>query len=524
MDRRYFLRLLALQAAAWSLGCGRHEGGTREGAVARVQGSVPTNPYSGRWMGDHFTLGHDLRDGQLPLLTGGTLQAATDVIVVGGGISGLTAAYQLAKAGRRVTVIEQAEEIGGNAKSAKWGSIDYSIGAAYFTRPDEGDPIETLYRELGVLDRAVQVPKGEALWSGKLVEGFWGGATTSGLAIDSTKVVADTLRSVFNDRYPDIPWTKETAGWTKAEFERVDRMPFSAYLDSIHAPTDVRRFCEYYCWSSFGGAATEISTYAALNFITAEFGDILALPGGNAGVAHSLATALKGAGVEIYTSHFVGAIRQNGLGVEVAALDGPAVRRFPAQACVVAVPRFVAKRIVEGFGEDRAALTAQMKWRAYLVANVLLSKRPKVEWYDAYRIDDLDPHDIGWTDLIVADFVAATKSEHCVLTAYRALPYDGGRFELLTNDDYPRHRDKVRRDLLPWLGALGLTESDIVDINLARWGHPLVLAQPGQLASGRLEALSRPLGRVTFAHQDRFGVPAIETAIQAGMAAAAEVG
>jgi hypothetical protein len=50
-----------------------------------------------------------------------------------------------------------------------------------------------------------------------------------------------------------------------------------------------------------------------------------------------------------------------------------------------------------------------------------------------------------------------------------------------------------------------------------------VLAQPGQLAGGALDRLSAPLGRVAFAQQDRYGVPAIENAIAAGFAAADEV-
>ena len=70
----------------------------------------------------------------------------------------------------------------------------------------------------------------------------------------------------------------------------------------------------------------------------------------------------------------------------------------------------------------------------------------------------------------------------------------------------------------------GLSSGDIADINLARWGHPLVLAQPGQLSSGRMEELSAPLGRVVFAHQDRYGVPAIENAIAAAFAACEELG
>jgi hypothetical protein len=471
-------------------------------------------------MGDDFTLGHRLRDGQLVPPAGGLREAATDVIVIGAGISGLTAAYQLAKAGRHVVVLEQASQIGGNAKSASWGGIDYSIGAAYLTKPDAGTTLETLYREIGVLDRAIKVPKGEALFDGRLVEGFWNGGTQKDEAVATTKGIADHFRDLYENRYPDIPWKKKPGGFSRPEFERLDRTPFARYLEERKAPPHVRMFCEYYCWSSFGGSAEEISTYAALNFITAEFGDVLALPGGNSGVARALADALRAKGVRIETDSIVSSVAHRGAGVEVAAFQGGAWHRYGSKACVVAIPRFIAARIIAGFPDDRRAIVAGMKWRAYVVANVLLSRRPSVEWYDAYRIEDLDPEEAGWTDLIVADFVASPKTpDRCVLTAYRALPYDGGRAQLLTDNDFPRHRDAVRRDLLPWLHALGLGEADIADINLARWGHPLVLAQTGQLAAGRLAALSRPFGRAVFAHQDRFGVPAIETAIEAGMRA-----
>src|SRR5258706_4619427 len=103
LDRRQFLRLLALQAAAWSLSCGRHEGPGRASSPA-----FPPNPYAGRWMGDDFTTGHRIRDHLLPPLTGGTLQAASDLVLVGARLNGLTAPPQLAKPRRRVTVLEQA--------------------------------------------------------------------------------------------------------------------------------------------------------------------------------------------------------------------------------------------------------------------------------------------------------------------------------------------------------------------------------------------------------------------------------
>lgn len=478
-------------------------------------------------MGDDFTRGHRIRDGAMPPLDGGTLEPDSDVLVVGAGISGLTAAYELAKAGHRVTVLEQAAEIGGNSKSASWGGIDYSIGAAYFTGPDAGSRIDTLYRELGVLDRAAHVGHGEVFARGTLAHDFWSGATAAdAAAAAATRRVHDTLHELYETRYADIPWTRATDGWTRAQFEHADRTPFSEWLAAQHAPPDVRTFCEYYCWSSFGGSADEISSYAGLNFLTAEFGPILALPGGNAAIARALGDAVARRGVTVVTDRAVGAVRPAGNGVEVAAFGTDDVHRYRARACVVAVPRFIAARIVDGFPESRRPIVAGMKWRAYVVANVLLARRPRPDWYDAYRIEPLVKEEAAFTDLIVADFATSPKTDRSVLTAYRALPYDAGRTEIYepaAGEKYVRFRDAVRRDLPAILQAVGLGERDVVDVNLARWGHPLVLAQPGQLAGGALEKLSAPFGRVVFAHQDRYGVPAIENALGAAFAATDEL-
>src|SRR3989442_12536466 len=182
MKRRDFLHLLAFQAAAWSLGCGRHEGGSRGttgtpgGSAAPGRPFAPVNPFSGRWMGDDPGFGHRLRE-DLRLPEGGALQPGVDVVVVGAGISGLTAARALALRGHRVRVLEQARVPGGNSKSEKWADIEYSIGAAYFTKPDPGSDLDRLYRDLGVTARAVRVPKGETLFSRRLGTDFWSGET-----------------------------------------------------------------------------------------------------------------------------------------------------------------------------------------------------------------------------------------------------------------------------------------------------------------------------------------------------------
>ncbi len=54
---------------------------------------------------------------------------ATDVVVVGGGLAGLTAAVYLGRAGHRVTVIEKATALGGRAVTQEKGGFSMNLGA-----------------------------------------------------------------------------------------------------------------------------------------------------------------------------------------------------------------------------------------------------------------------------------------------------------------------------------------------------------------------------------------------------------
>jgi monoamine oxidase len=512
MDRREFLRLAALSGLAFTLGARRS---------LLFAGDPPPNPFSGKWMGEDFAAGHALRDGELPDFKNAETLPTADVLVVGGGISGLVAARALAKAGRTVRVLEQDARPGGNAKSADWGGLAYSIGAAYFCAAEEGSELDELYRGIGVMDKAKKVPKGEVFLGGKLLEEFWEGGTDEANA-EATKRVREELRKYYETRYPAIPYDAET-GWTGEDFRETDSQTFAAWLDSVKAPPHVRRFCEHYFWSSFGGSPSEISAYAGLNFVTAEFGDIYALPGGNGAIAGAIVAGFDPKQVTVDTGVLAAEVRSSADGVSVRAVSGGKPRAYSARAAVLAIPRFVVPRIVPDFPKVRAAAIKAMKWRAYVVANVLLRRRPAREWYDAYTLEALDSKTCGWTDLILADFVADPKSDRSVLTAYRALPFEKGREQILLADQFGPFAEAVRRDLAPVLPALGLAPADIVDVNLARWGHPLVQALPGQLSSKEFSAISEPLGRLAFAHQDRYGTPAIETAAEAGFRAAEEV-
>lgn len=82
-----------------------------------------------------------------------------DAVVIGSGLGGLTAAALLAKAGRKVCVIERNHSVGGAASAFKKGAL--TIEPALHQTADPRDPREPkheILKELGLLDEIEWVP------------------------------------------------------------------------------------------------------------------------------------------------------------------------------------------------------------------------------------------------------------------------------------------------------------------------------------------------------------------------------
>jgi phytoene dehydrogenase-like protein len=82
-----------------------------------------------------------------------------DVVVIGAGLGGLTAAAILARAGRKVLVIERNNSVGGAASSYKVGDL-FVEGSLHATSDphDSGDPKHDALARAGVLDAVKWIP------------------------------------------------------------------------------------------------------------------------------------------------------------------------------------------------------------------------------------------------------------------------------------------------------------------------------------------------------------------------------
>ena len=120
--------------------------------------------------------------------------ARYDVVVIGAGLGGLTAGAILARAGRKVLVIERSNSVGGAASSYKSGDLFIEGSLQETSDPhDPRDPKHSALMRAGVIDAVKWIPAG-ALYEAR------------GGPLDRPFVMPDNFdaaRRALSDRFPD---------------------------------------------------------------------------------------------------------------------------------------------------------------------------------------------------------------------------------------------------------------------------------------------------------------------------------
>lgn len=507
--------------------------------------------------GDNFDLAHRLLFNPGDILKTGTPELhpdVHDVIVVGGGIAGLTVAYKLRD--RDVLLFEAAAETGGVSKSETWQGIEYAIGAAYIIDPDpESEDARELagfklLEELDLRKRGEDIEKDRSLQ--RRLSGDANHCVFSNRRVIPESLVYSARNRAFfehvldSDDYPSVP------AEDPALVEALDRISFRRFLRSAALQRKIYgrsvgpisplgwEAIEYYCWGAFGTTAEETSAYHGLNFFAAEYGDILVYPGGNAFIAKRLTERIRKAGAQrIRTGAWTLRIERDGNGFSAVTWENERLHRYRARAIVFASPLFLAPKIIPSLPDDQRTAIGTLDYRSYVVANVLLRRTAdkifaNEAFRNGYELTRVHGIDVGkvtaedvsnrkvYSDAILADFAAGRHPTHAVLTVYRPYPFLTGRPSLLSIP-YAQMESEVRREVLAGFGPHGLRADDIEGVRLTRWGHPMIVTRPGQLAEGTMRKASQPQPGLYFAHTDVQGAPAYENALAAAFDAVEEV-
>jgi len=245
-----------------------------------------------------------------------------DTVVVGAGVSGLTAARLLTQSGQRVVVLEARDRVGGRAWTERSDGLVSDRGASWI-HGIEGNPLMTVVSDFGMRTVEFTVgsyqpdgrtiayhgPTGERL-SDKSIRAFADDVRYLGLRLEVT-IEASKLGSTFEDA---IDSTLATLEW---DVDRAER---------------AREFMLHRSEEQYGVRGGLLDAHG-LDDDTVE-GDEVVFPDGFDQLAAHLA-----AGLDVRREHVVTRVTWGGDGVTVSSTQGD----FTAAQVVVTVPIGVLK-------------------------------------------------------------------------------------------------------------------------------------------------------------------------------------
>jgi monoamine oxidase len=456
--------------------------------------------------------------------------AHADVVVVGAGFSGLTAALKVVKAGKSVVVLEARHRVGGRALNRKLRGGDISECGATFVGPTQ-DHILRLAKQLGV-HKFPTYDEGDNVYYKDGSRTTYSDKTPLGIVPPDPAVDADAaavvaqLDQMAGEVPVDAPWEASSAGaW--------DGQTLEAWLgahSSYSINSDFRRLVSVATRPIFGAEPRELSLLFTLfylaasgneqnpgtferNFSTSGGAQMWRFHGGAQRLAKKMARRL---GDRIVLRSPVRRIVQHRHGVTVHS------RRLDVHAkrVIIAIPPTLTGRIHyrPGLPADRdqliqrfpqgtlikaAAVYDKPFWRDAGLSGTALSLNGPVN----ATFDDSPP---DGSKGVVFGFIGGHEARH-----FRRLSRHAQRKAVLDN-------------FVALFGpkARHAREYFATDWTQAKWtrGCPVAIAGPGTLLAHG-PAIRKPVGRIHWAGTETstYWMGYMDGAVRAGKRAAAEV-
>ena len=203
-----------------------------------------------------------------------TISASPDVVVVGAGFAGLTAARTLAAMGRDVVVLEGRDRVGGRSYTTTIAGVPVDLGGTFV------GPTQTAVRALAAELGCPTVPtygKGKNLirWRGR-VRSYR--STIPKLSILELLDVS-RIQWRFERLSRQVPLAEP---WTAAVADRLDQQTLESWLRSVHAGASTRDLMAIMSRVTWGCEPDEVSMLHAVRYIKAAggIGPMLDVEGG----------------------------------------------------------------------------------------------------------------------------------------------------------------------------------------------------------------------------------------------------
>jgi oxygen-dependent protoporphyrinogen oxidase len=455
------------------------------------------------------------------------------VVVVGGGIAGLTAAYHAADSGARVTLLEGSADVGGKLRVSEIAGLPVDEGAeAMLARRPEG---LKLVRELGLGDRlAFPGTTSAAIWSRGALHDMPGGhvmgvpADLAALARSRVLSVAGLARVPLDLVLPETPRGEDVsvADFVGARVgaEVVDRL-VEPLLGGVYAGRTEELSFEATLPGLAAASRSRCSLITAARAVReaapADAGPVFTtLAGGGLGaLAQALAGRLAELGGDVRTEAMVRELRRTPEGWRLTVGPARAPEFLDADAVILAVPARPAQRLLRDEVPSAAVELGRIDYASMAIVTLAYTgtafpTRPRRSGYlvpavEAHGVKAVTFSTTKWPHLI--DGAPGTVVVRCSIGRH-------GDQQLLQRPD-----DELKAMAMTELArTVGVIELPI-DVRVTRWGGALPQYTVGHLdrvARIRAAVAGQPGLAVCGAAYDGVGIPAC---IATARAAAARV-
>ena len=464
----------------------------------------------------------------------------TGVLIAGGGVAGLAAARALRLQGLEDFVLLELESsAGGNSRSADVQGIACPLGAHYLPVPgDAATDVQNLLEELGLRQRVsgrwviderhlCHSPQERLFINGQWQDGLLPVQDISAHTQADYHSFAQQVQAAARAERFQIPIAKTPL---RQQGRALDAINFKAWLNQNQLTSaELHWYLDYCCRDDYGAGIDSVSAWAGLHYFASRHGfsapggepsaeqgaGVLTWPQGNGWLTQRLARPL---GERLLTGRMVCRIAVGKHGVTVDAFDthSQTVERWQAAQCIVALPLFVAARVLEAAPPALLAAAAALRYAPWLVANIHLKAALHDRPGAAPSWDNVvcgATSGLGYVDAMHQSL--ATVPSTTVLTHYRAFGIAPAARKNLYEQPWTHWRDTVLAELsVPHPDVLG----KVTQIDVMRYGHAMSVPVPGIRNHTALAALqtSQSGQRLHFAHSDLSGYSVFEEAFSHG--------
>lgn len=517
-----------------------------------------------RWEGASAERGHLLRQLPQSVQSSPTHQESVDTLIIGGGVAGLAAAWELSRHGARqgqtsntphdFLLLEVEDEIGGNSRCGQNAISAYPLAAHYLPLPPpEAIYVRQLLAELGVLrgdptalapeydERYLcAAPQDRLFHLGRWEDGLW---PRLGVNAEERRQQTAFLAKMHQlqqqhgrdgKRVFALPMALSS---TDPSWRALDQIDFATWLQQagFTAPS-VHWLANYACRDDYGTAHHRTSAWAGLHYFACRTGQaaglgqnqhdmVLTAPQGNGWLAQGLARSSRErqrTGQLVYRLTQLPQEQHGSKNWQVLVYDLKKQTSYTIKAINIiwSAPLFVLPKVWAATPPAVRQNIARREYAPWLVANLTLKQFPAAHSGAPLAWDNVLYDGLGLGYVVATHQRFAYSTQGTVLTYYRTFTDDVTEARRwLLNASAADLYTEVIADLSkahPDLPEL------VTEVSFSRYGHAMNCPLPNSLWHSPHPLPSR-VGNLFFAHADQSGFSLFEEAQYRGVMAAQAV-